>query len=213
MTFTENPEPRASNIKIMNSKNERIRNTDLRASNPDNSLSVTLDSSKVIPRVYTINWLAVSKDDSHITKGSYVFSVEDNGSKTQQPSEQNISNMSPNYSKNLLTTDNVILNFNIVLFKTGSNTFNLDIYYVNNTVIENIRNVFLEFNNSDKNLGPLVDTMKKVGLGNYSSIGNYLSQEGKWEIKITFQRIGEYNINQRINVMSNKQFITVMRPA
>jgi methionine-rich copper-binding protein CopC len=54
----------------MNSKNERIRNTDLRASNPDNSLSVTLDSSKVIPRVYTINWLAVSKDDSHITKGS-----------------------------------------------------------------------------------------------------------------------------------------------
>jgi len=60
--------------------------------------------------------------------------------------------------------------------------------------------VFLELNNFDKNLGSLVDTMKKVGLGNYSSIGNYLSQEGKWEIKITVQRIGEYDINQRINV-------------
>ena len=108
--------------------------------------------------------------------------------------------MSHNYSKNLPTTDNLFLNFNITPFKTGSNTFNLDIYYVNNTAIENIRNVFLEFNNSDKNLGSLVDTMKKVGLGNYSSIGNYLSQEGKWEIKITVQRIGEYDINQRINV-------------
>ena len=184
----------------MNSKNERIGNTDLRASNSDKSLSVTLDSSKVIPGVYTVNWLVISKDDLHITKGSYVFSVEDNSSKTKQPSEQNISNMSPNYSKNLPTTDNLVLNFNIAPFKTGSNTFNLDIYYVNNTAIENIRNVFLELNNFDKNLGSLVDTMKKVGLGNYSSIGIYLSQEGKWEIKITVQRIGEYDINQRINV-------------
>ena len=101
---------------------------------------------------------------------------------------------------NLPTTDNLVLNFNIAPFKTGSNTFNLDIYYVNNTAIKNIRNVFLEFNNSDQNLRSLVDTMKKVGLGNYSSIGNYLSQEGKWEIKITVQRISEYDINQRINV-------------
>lgn len=84
-----------------------------------------------------------------------------------------------------------MLNFNIAPFKTGSNTFNLDIYYANNTAIESIRNVFLEFNNPDKNLRPLIDNMKKVGLGNYSSIGNYLSQEGKWEMKITVQRISE----------------------
>jgi hypothetical protein len=32
-------------------------------------------------------------------------------------------------------------------------------------------------------------------MGNYSYTGNYLSQEGKWEIKITVQRIGEYDIN------------------
>ena len=95
ITFTENPEPRARNIKIMNSKNERIDNTDLTASNTDKSLSVTLDSSKVIPGVYTVNWLVVSKDDSHITKGSYVFSVEDNNSKTQQSSEQNKSIFPP----------------------------------------------------------------------------------------------------------------------
>jgi len=45
-----------------------------------------------------------------------------------------------------------------------------------------------------------MDTMKKVGLENYSPIGNYLNQDGKWELKITVQRIGEYDINQRINV-------------
>lgn len=199
IAFTENPEPRASSIKIMNSNNERIDNNDLRASDSNKSLSVTLDSSKVIPDVYTVNWLVLSKDDGHITKGSYVFSVEDNNSRTQQPSD-NISNISPDYSTNITTTDNVVLNFNIAPFKVGSNTFDLHIYHVNGTAVENIRNVFLEFNNPDKNLGPLVDTMKKVGVGNYSSTGNYLSQEGKWNIKITVQRIGEYDINQRINV-------------
>ena len=200
IAFTENPEPRASNIKIMNSKNERIDNNDLTASDSDKSLSVTLDSSKVIPGVYTVNWLVLSKDDGHITKGSYIFSVEDNSSKAQQPSEQNISNMLSGYSTNITTADNVVLNFNIAPFKAGPNTFDLHIYYVNGTAIENIRDVFLEFNNPDKNLGPLVDTMKKVGVGNYSSTGNYLSQEGKWEIKITAQRIDEYDINKRINL-------------
>ena len=199
IAFTENPEPRASSIKIMNSNNERIDNNDLRASDSNKSLSVTLDSSKAIPGVYTVNWLVLSKDDGHITKGSYVFSVEDNNSRTQQSSD-NISNISPDYSTNITTTNNVVLNFNIAPFKVGSNTFDLHIYHVNGTAVENIRNVFLEFNNPDKNLGPLADTMKKVGVGNYSSTGNYLSQEGKWNIKITVQRIGEYDINQRINV-------------
>src|SRR6185312_13810980 len=87
IAFTENPEPRASSIKIMNSNNERIDNNDLRASDSNKSLSVTLDSSKAIPGVYTVNWLVLSKDDGHITKGSYVFSVEDNNSRTQQPSD------------------------------------------------------------------------------------------------------------------------------
>ncbi len=199
IAFTENPEPRASSIKIMNSNNERIDNNDLRASDSNKSLSVTLDSSKVIPGIYTVNWLVLSKDDGHITKGSYVFSVEDNNSRTQQPSD-NISNISPDYSTNITTAHNVVLNFNIAPFKVGSNTFDLHIYHVNGTAVENIRNVFLEFNNPDKNLGPLVDTMKKVGVGNYSSTVNYLSQEGKWNIKITVQRIGEYDINHRINV-------------
>jgi methionine-rich copper-binding protein CopC len=125
ITFTENPEPRASNIKIMNSNNERIDNNDLKASNSNKSLSVTLDSSKIISGVYTVNWLVLSKDDGHITKGSYVFSVEDNSSKTQQLLKQNISNVSPGYSTNITTANDVVLNFDITPFELGPNTFDL----------------------------------------------------------------------------------------
>jgi hypothetical protein len=35
-----------------------------------------LDKSKVVPGTYTTDWLVLSKQDGHITKGSYVFSVE-----------------------------------------------------------------------------------------------------------------------------------------
>jgi hypothetical protein len=68
---------------------------------------------------------------------------------------------------------------------------------VNGTAVENIRNVFLEFNNPDMNLGPIVDTMNKTNVGNYSSTGAFLSQTGNWEVNISVQRIGEYDINQQ----------------
>ncbi|HKU83823.1 MAG TPA: hypothetical protein VJP58_07255 [Candidatus Nitrosocosmicus sp.] len=51
--FTENPEPRASNLKVINSNNERIDNNDLKVSELDKSVSIGLDKSKVIPGVYT----------------------------------------------------------------------------------------------------------------------------------------------------------------
>jgi len=57
--------------------------------------------------------------------------------------------------------------------------------------IKNTRNVFLEFNNPSKYLGPLVTTMEKKEAGHYSTTGKFLSQKGGWEIKITVQRIGE----------------------
>jgi hypothetical protein len=42
--------------------------------------------------------------------------------------------------------------------------------------------------------------MDKVESGKYASTGSFLSQEGDWEIKITAQRTGEYDINQLLNV-------------
>ncbi len=42
--------------------------------------------------------------------------------------------------------------------------------------------------------------MDKIQAGKYSLVGNYLSQNGNWEIEITVQRIGEYDINQYFDV-------------
>jgi methionine-rich copper-binding protein CopC len=196
ITFTESPEPRASSLKVMGPNNERIDNNDLKVLESSKSLSISLDKSKVIPGIYTVNWLVLSKADGHITKGSYVFSlVETNQNQNQQPS----ANVSSQYSKNV-TADNVVLNFDISPFKVGQNSFNIHFSYVNGTAVENIKDVFLEFNNPAKNLGPIVDVMDKIESGKYNSTGSFLSQEGDWEIKITAQRIGEYDINQLINV-------------
>lgn len=200
--FTESPEPRASSLTVVNSNNERIDNNDLQVSDSDKSLSVSLDKSKVVPGIYTTNWLVLSKEDGHITRGSYVFTVAENNSESQQQQQpqQNITNASSGYSENITTADNTILKFEIIPFQVGQNTFNLTTSYTNGTAVENIRNVYLEFNNPVKNLGPIVDTMEKVDSGKYSLVGNYLSQNGNWEIKMTIQRIGEYDINQEFNI-------------
>ena len=60
-----------------------------------------------------------------ILQKAHVFSVEDNISKTQQLLKQNISNVSPGYSTNITTTNDVFLNFEITPFELGPNTFDL----------------------------------------------------------------------------------------
>ena len=88
----------------------------------------------------------------------------------------------------------------MIPFSVGQNNFTLGVSHTNGTAVENIRNVFLEFNNPEKNLGPIVETMDKVEAGNYSKSGSFISQEGNWQIKITVQRIGEYDINQKLDI-------------
>ena len=201
ITFSEKPEVKASSIKVLNSNNERIDNNDLKITDSDRTLSVSIDKSKITPGIYTVNWAALSKDDGHITKGSYVFSF-DNKNTQQAQNSQIMSNVnsSTGYSKNFTTADNIVLKFNMIPFSVGQNNFTLGISHVNGTAVENIRNVFLEFNNPEKNLGPIAETMDKVGAGNYSKSGSFISQEGNWQIKITVQRIGEYDINQKLDI-------------
>ncbi len=170
---------------------------DLQVLDAEKSLSISLDKSKVVPGTYTTDWLVLSKQDGHITKGSYVFSVADSNVQNKQQ-QQNTTVSSPGYSNNVTTSDDVVLTFDISPNKVGQNTFNLSASYTNGTAVENIRNVYLEFNNPTKNLGPISDTMDKIDSGKYSSVGNYLSQNGTWEIKVTVQRIGDYDINQQI---------------
>ena len=201
ITFSEKPEVKASSIKVLNSNNERIDNNDLKITDSDRTLSVSIDKSKITPGIYTVNWAALSKDDGHITRGSYVFSF-DNKNTQQAQNSQIMSNVnsSTGYSKNFATADNIVLKFNMIPFSVGQNNFTLGISHVNGTAVENIRNVFLEFNNPEKNLGPIAETMDKVGAGNYSKSGSFISQEGNWQIKITVQRIGEYDINQKLDI-------------
>ena len=201
ITFSEKPEVKASSIKVLNSNNERIDNNDLKITDSDRALSVSIDKSKITPGIYTVNWAALSKDDGHITKGSYVFSFDNKNTQQAQNSQiMSNANSSTSYSKNFTTADNIVLKFNMIPFSVGQNNFTLGISHVNGTAVENIRNVFLEFNNPEKNLGPIVETMDKVGAGNYSKSGSFISQEGNWQIKITVQRIGEYDINQKLDI-------------
>jgi len=201
ITFSEKPEVKASSIKVLNSNNERIDNNDLKITDSDRALSVSIDKSKITPGIYTVNWAALSKDDGHITKGSYVFSFDNKNTQQAQNSQiMSNANSSTSYSKNFTTADNIVLKFNMIPFSVGQNNFTLGISHVNGTAVENIRNVFLEFNNPEKNLGPIVETMDKVEAGNYSKSGSFISQEGNWQIKITVQRIGEYDINQKLDI-------------
>lgn len=201
ISFTEGPEPRASSIKVVNSNNERIDKNDLQVLEAEKSLSVSLDKSKVVPGTYTTDWLVLSKEDGHITRGSYVFSVEDRNVLTIGQQQQNTTTtISLGYSNNITTPDNIVINFEINPNEVGQNTFNVSAFYTNGTAVENIRNVFLEFNNPSKNLGPIAETMDKIDSGKYSSVGNYLSQSGTWEIKVIIQRIGDYDINQQFDV-------------
>ncbi|ALI34322.1 hypothetical protein NMY3_00108 [Candidatus Nitrosocosmicus oleophilus] len=201
ITFSEKPEVKASSIKVLNSNNERIDNNDLKITDSDRALSVSIDKSKITPGIYTVNWAALSKDDGHITKGSYVFSFDNKNTQQAQNSQiMSNANSSTSYSKNFTTADNIVLKFNMIPFSVGQNNFTLGISHVNGTAVENIRNVFLEFNNPEKNLGPIAETMDKVGAGNYSKSGSFISQEGNWQIKITVQRIGEYDINQKLDI-------------
>jgi methionine-rich copper-binding protein CopC len=199
ITFTERPEVKASSIKVLNSANDRIDTNDLTISDSDKTLAVSIDKSKITPGVYTVSWAALSKDDGHITKGSYVFTVDDKNTQQAQNSQikSNISS-STSYSKNFTTADDILLNFNVIPFSVGQNNFTLGVSHTNGTAVENIKNVFLEFNNPEKNLGPIAETMDKVGAGNYSKSGSFISQDGNWHIKITVQRIGEYDINENL---------------
>jgi methionine-rich copper-binding protein CopC len=205
ITFTERPEIRASSIKVIDQNNQRVDKNDLKNGDSDKSLTTSLDSSKITSGIYTVNWAVLSKDDGHITKGSYVFTIEDSKTK-QNPSQTNQTNATQvsGFSKNITTSDNVVLNFKVSPAKPGQNTFSLGVHYINGTPVENIRNIFLQFTNAEKNLGPIADTMNRTGSGNYSLQGSYLSQDGEWQVKTTVQRINQYDINENFEVPITK---------
>ena len=199
--FSERPEPKVSYIHVLNSNNERIDNNDFKIIGEDErGASVTLDSTKLSSGTYTISWLVLSKDDGHITKGSYVFTITDPLSITN-----NITNTTKeeiNIFLEQTIIDKVNLEYEISPLIAGDiNTFTVTLKDEMGKPIGNVKNVMLQFNNQEQNIGPIIDNLKKLENGIYNTTGAYLSQEGKWNIKITVQRTGEYDLNHSFDII------------
>jgi hypothetical protein len=58
----------------------------------------------------------------------------------------------------------------------------------------------MQFTNQNQNIGPIIANLKKTGDGVYRVTGAYLSQEGEWNVKITVQRSGQYDLNHSFEV-------------
>src|SRR5919109_2557379 len=97
--FSERPEPKVSYIHVTNSKNERVDNNDFKITGQnDREATVTLDKSKLSEGVYSVSWLVLSRDDGHITKGTYVFNIQ---SPQQQSQQQEITSTSQQKNDNM----------------------------------------------------------------------------------------------------------------
>jgi methionine-rich copper-binding protein CopC len=194
IAYTERPEPKASFIRVTDSENQRVDKNDygISASNPREA-SVSIDSSKLKPGVYTVSWLALSKDDGHITRGSYVFTVS-TGSNTTE------SVMTSNNFTDSAIVDNINITSKISPFYSGiNNNFTVLFSDTNGNAPTNIKTVFIIFNNQEAGLGPISTELNKVTEGEYSGAGAYLSQPGEWEAKIIGQRTDAYDLNHNFN--------------
>jgi methionine-rich copper-binding protein CopC len=197
--YSERPDEKISYIHVLNSQNERIDNNDFKiVGENERGVSVTLDSTKLATGSYTISWLVLSKDDGHITKGSYVFSITDPlSTTTANTTEDGVNRFSEKTIVN-----KVELEYEITPLIAGMNTFTVTMKDEDiDKPIENVKNVIMQFTNLEHNIGPIIANLEKEENGIYSITGAYLSQEGEWNIKITVQRSGEYDLNHSFNVI------------
>lgn len=205
ISFSERPEPKISYIHVTNSKNERVDNNDLKITGKnEREATVTLDKSKLSGGVYSVSWLVLSRDDGHITKGSYVFNIQP---PQQQQLQQGIISTSQQKKDNNntfsehATVDNVNLTLKIMPLYVGQNTFNVTLADQSGIFASNKKNVILSFTNQDADLGPVIANLNKTGEGTFAENGSYLSQPGEWEIKVRAQRSGAYDLNHTFKAM------------
>jgi copper transport protein len=100
------------------------------------------------------------------------------------------------------TNSDVKLEFRVVPFQVGFNTFNMSLTNQMNKSIPDISNVYVQFEKDDSNFGPIVEKFVESN-ERYSSFGGYLSQPGKWDIKVTVQRKNTYDLNYRFSMSLN----------
>ena len=197
IVYSERPEPKASYIRVTGSDNQRVDKNDygINAKNP-NEASVSLDTSKLKSGIYTVSWLALSRDDGHITKGSYVFTVSSGSNGTAS----GIKTVTSNNFTNSVIIDNINVTSKISPFYSGiNNNFTLSLSDSDGNAPTNVNTVTFIFNNKQAGIGPISAELTKTGEGQYSGSGGYLSQPGEWEVKIVVQRTGAYDLNHSFN--------------
>jgi hypothetical protein len=110
----------------------RVDNNDFKITGKnDREATVTLYKSKLSEGVYSVSWLVLSRDDGHITKGTYVFNIQSTQQQSQQQQEIISTGQQKNDNMNIFSqhaiVDNVNLTLKITPFNVGQNTFNVTI--------------------------------------------------------------------------------------
>jgi methionine-rich copper-binding protein CopC len=206
--FSERPEPKVSYIHVTDSENKRVDNNDFKITGQnDREATVTLDKSKLSDGVYSVSWLVLSRDDGHITKGSYVFNIQPPQSQQSQQEIISTGQQANAFSESSIV-DNVNLTLKITPFYVGQNTFNVTLTNESAMSPTNIRNVILSFSNQEAGIGPIIANLNKTGEGGFLAQGSYLSQSGNWEIGVTAQRSKAYDLNHAFETIVKAPVIT-----
>jgi len=75
ITFTEEVEPKFSNIEVLNDKNQRVEQGKAQTL-PNDAKTLHIAVKPLTAGIYKVIWQAVSSDDSHKTKGTYEFTIK-----------------------------------------------------------------------------------------------------------------------------------------
>ncbi len=75
ITFTEEVEPKFSDIQVLDAGGKRVDDGKAHTA-PDNEKLLSIGLKVLAPGTYKVIWHATAADDSHKTKGNYVFTVK-----------------------------------------------------------------------------------------------------------------------------------------
>ena len=102
----------------------------------------------------------------------------------------------------ILEIQGVPISLFISPFVVGFNNFTLNFLGEYQNVSE-LSNVFIEFKKADLSLSAINAKFERSNDTAYSTFGGYLSQPGEWDLKITVQRSGSYDLTYRLGLMVN----------
>jgi copper transport protein len=112
------------------------------------------------------------------------------------------SDMNSNFVQTL-EIQGVPISIHISPFVVGFNNFTVNFLGENQNVTK-VSNVFIEFKKADLSLSAINAKLESSNDTAYSTFGGYLSQPGEWDLKITVQRSGSYDLNYRLGLIVNK---------